>query len=486
MLIPDRSIALLLGIVTMLSRVPFVADRLWEWDSVLYARALERGFHVDDMLAGSRPHPPGYIFYVASAAIGRALGLDSDHALIAVSIIGSGAAVALCYLLCRRFAGAGLSAALAAAFGASPLVWLHGEVAMPYILLAPIMTGLALIFRNARDGGIQRIALASLGYGTLAGFRQDVLLFLFPLWLWLIVPAVARTRIAAAGALVLGCLAWFIPSALLSDGPVAYVTRSLTQLVGLSGVSANEERSIVLNAVLVGDSLLWAGLALMVLVIVLGLARALAAARGQRLGDEREALFFGLWLLPALSFYLFAHIGEWGFVLSLVPGLYGLLAWLLRPIVARGPQLHRAAITTALASVVLGAGLFLVGDDPVFSRASLVAHDRATDAKTAYIRGLPAATTLVLASAEALVASYYLPDRQVRYSNAAARATFDLRLDEPTTFVIYERGARALSGGVPRVVTVAPGITLDLVDASAGTVRIGGPDLGGLGNADRP
>ena len=486
MLIPDRSIALLLGFLTVLSRLPFVADRLWEWDSVLYARALEHGFHVDDVLAGSRPHPPGYIFYVASAAIGRALGLDSDHALVAVSIIGSGLAVALCYLLCRRFAGPGLSVALAAAFAASPLVWLHGEVAMPYILLAPIMTGLALVFRDARGGGIRQIALASLAYGALAGFRQDVLLFLFPLWLWLIVPASARFRLAAAGALLLGCLAWFIPSALLSDGPVAYVTRSLTQLIGLSGVSANEERSIVLNAVLVGDSLFWAGLALTVLVIVLGLARALAATRGQRLGDEREGLFFGLWLLPALSFYLFAHIGEWGFVLSLVPGLYVLLAWLLRPMVARSLVAHRAAVATVLASAVLGAGLFTAGDDPVFSRASLAAHDLATDAKTTYIRGLPAASTLVLASAEALVASYYLPDRALRYSNAAAHAAFDLRLDSATTVVIYERAARALSGVASRVVTVAPGITLELADLPAGTVRIGGPDLGELGTVGRP
>jgi len=485
-LILDRSIALLLGIVTAVSRLPFIADRLWEWDSVLYARALEHGFHVDDVLAGSRPHPPGYIFYVASAAIGRALGLDSDHALVAVSIIASGAAVALCYLLCRRFAGRGLAVALAVAFATSPLVWLHGEVAMPYILLAPVMTGLALGFRDARGGGIRRLAVASFAYGALGGFRQDVLLFLFPLWLWLILPAASRTRLAAAGALLLGGLTWFIPSALLSDGPAAYVSRSLGQLVGLGAVSANEERSIAVNAVLVGESLLWAGLALTALVVVLGLARSLATARGQRLGDEREAQFFGLWLVPALSFYLFAHIGEWGFVLSLVPGLYGLLAWLLRPIVAAAAVTRRAAVATVLTSAALGAAFFIAGDDPVFSHASLVAHDRATDAKTAYIRDhLPGPSTVILASAEALVASYYLPDRQVRYSNAAARTSFSLRLDAPTTIVIYEPAARALGGAASRSVTVTTGITLDLVDAVSGAIKLGGPDLGDLGRERR-
>jgi len=47
----DPTVALLLAIVTALSRIPFATQRLWEWDSVLYARALEQGFHVDDVLS---------------------------------------------------------------------------------------------------------------------------------------------------------------------------------------------------------------------------------------------------------------------------------------------------------------------------------------------------------------------------------------------------------------------------------------------------
>lgn len=478
---PDRSIALLLAIATALSRLPFVADRLWEWDSVLYARSLEYGFHVDDVLAGSRPHPPGYIFYVGAAAIGRLLGLDSDHALIAVGVLASAAAVAACYLLCRRFVGQGVALALAVAFASAPLVWLHGEVAMPYILLAPITTALALAFRDARGSGARHTAAVSFAFGALGGFRQDLLLFLLPLWLWLIVPAPARARLAATAALFAGCLLWFIPSALLSDGPAAYVTRSFRQLIGLSGVSANDERSIALNVVLVGDSLFWAGLAVTLLVLILGLARTLAAMRGQRLAGDREAVFFAVWLLPALLFYLFVHIGEWGFVLSLVPGLFVLGAWLLDPVVANAPSLRRGAVAILLANAVVGAGLFLAGDHPVFSRASVLAHDRATDLKTAYIRDhMPAAATLVVATAEALVASYYLPDRPVRYSNTAASRQFDLRVDGPTMVVIYERSARPVNAGAPRVVTLAPGVTLELIEVSSGPLRLRGPDLGEL------
>jgi hypothetical protein len=472
----DGLIAALLGVVTALTRVPFVADRLWEWDSVLYARALEQGFHVGDVLAQMRPHPPGYIFYVGTAGLAKLLGLDSDHALVAVSVLASGVAVAAVYLLCRRFAGRGLSLALAIAFAADPLVWLHGEVAMPYILLAPISAGLALAFRDARGAGLWRVALTSLVFGALGGFRQDLLLFLFPLWLWMLWPAVAGVRIRALTAFVAGCLFWFVPSALLSDGIVAYVTRSLGQLIGVSGVSANAERSIGLNVVLVGDSLFWAGLLLSIVLLVVGLSRGLARIRGQRLPDDGEAAFFALWLLPALLFYLFVHIGEWGFVLSIVPGIYALLAWLLGRLRVR--QAILAGVVLANAAVM--AALFVAGDHPVFSRASLAAHDRVTDEKTSWIRDHAPRDSIVLAAAEVLVASYYLPDRVVRYSNAAGSGTYDLAIDGPTTLVIYEPAARPSTVTVSQTVQLTGGSTLDLATVSSGTLRLGGADIGDL------
>ena len=471
----DRSVALLLALLTVATRLPFMADRLWEWDSVLYARALEQGFHVGDALPGMRPHPPGYIFYVGAAAVGRLLGLDSDHALVAVSVAASGAAVAATYLLCRRFAGRAIALALALAFAAAPLVWLHGEVAMPYLVLAPLSAGLALAFRDARGGTLRRAVGTSFAFGALAGFRQDLLLFLFPLWLWMLWPAQARARLRSGAALLGGCLLWFAPSGLLSDGPIAYVSRSVRQLAGSSAVSANAERSLAVNAVLVGDALLWAGLGLSVLFLVLGLARALAAVRGQRRPDDGEAAFFGLWLVPALAFYLFVHIGEWGFVLSIVPGMYALGAWLLARVRGAGARIAAGLI---LANAAVCAAAFLAGDDPVFSRASLVAHDRATETKTDWIRTQAPPSAIVVGAAEVLVAGYYLPDRIIRYSNAAATTTYDVPLTGPTTIVVYEAAARPPDVPLTRTVQLTGGLTLDLADVTFGTLRLRGADIG--------
>jgi hypothetical protein len=254
------------------------------------------------------------------------------------------------------------------------------------------------------------------------------------------------------------------------------VTRSVGQLIGASAISAGTERSIALNAVLIGDSLFWGGLLLLLALLVVGLSRALASLRGQRLPDDGEAGFFALWLVPALLFYLFVHIGEWGYVLSLVPGIYVLLAWLL----ARSSARERLVAVAVLANAALGATLFLAGDHPVFSRASLVAHDRMTDAKTAWIREQAPRGSIVLAAAEILVVSYYLPDRVVRYSNAAATTTYDLTIDPPSTLIIYEPAARPATVRISQTVDLGSGGMLELATVSSGTLHLGGADIGDL------
>src|SRR5439155_22092523 len=85
------------------SRLPFATTHLWAWDSVLYARALEHGFLVSADPALSRPHPPGYVVSAAVAALARTVVLDSNAALVLVSILASAAGAALLYLLATRY-----------------------------------------------------------------------------------------------------------------------------------------------------------------------------------------------------------------------------------------------------------------------------------------------------------------------------------------------------------------------------------------------
>ena len=81
----DRVVAAGLAALVIVARLPFATHTLWAWDSVLYARALEQGFHVGVDLADQRPHPPGYLFYVGGAAAARLFTGDSNAALVVTS-----------------------------------------------------------------------------------------------------------------------------------------------------------------------------------------------------------------------------------------------------------------------------------------------------------------------------------------------------------------------------------------------------------------
>ncbi|MBM4421150.1 MAG: hypothetical protein FJ034_06130, partial [Chloroflexi bacterium] len=134
-------VALAILLVVAATRLPFLTSSLWAWDSVLYARALERGFHVDFALSEQRPQPPGYLFYVASAALVRLVTGDSNTALVLVSVAGSALCAALIFLVARRFSRTGLALLAAAGFAANPVAWTYAEVAYPYALLGALSVG---------------------------------------------------------------------------------------------------------------------------------------------------------------------------------------------------------------------------------------------------------------------------------------------------------------------------------------------------------
>ncbi len=162
--------------VVVLSRLPFVTTHLWAWDSVLYARALEQGFHVAVDPRASRPHPPGYIWYVAAAQLARAVLGDSNSALVLVSILGAAACSALLWLVALRYVRPRVALIAALAFAASPVTWTYSEIAYPYTLLALLSLALGALFL-AR----WRPLLLSVAFGALSGARQDILVLLAPL-----------------------------------------------------------------------------------------------------------------------------------------------------------------------------------------------------------------------------------------------------------------------------------------------------------------
>jgi len=441
MKVSDRAVAASLAALMIVARLPFATQTLWAWDSVLYARALEHGFHVGVDLADQRPHPPGYLFYVGAAAAARFLTGNSNAALVVISVLASALSAAAVYLLCRRYADRSLAVVMALGAATAPLVWTYGEVAMPYALLGLLSIVLAVTLRDARSRPWPAALIASSALGLAAGFRQDVLLLLGPLWLWMLASRPWRERALCVAALGIGALAWFLPSASLSGGLTAYLASLGGQAARVSELSPAAGSDALLRNTLLTVYALWWGLLAFALLLLAGIVARLRARR--RLSDD--AAFFALWLVPAALVYVTIHIGDPGYLMSVLPGLYVGCAALLAPVAAKAP---RAIVAATALLVALNVGVFVAADTP-FSARTLVRHDTTIDLRVAFIRGTFApGSAVILAQSDYLTARYYLPEYRVLFYGASpevlSRAAQEVRITSPTTVLVFGALAAAL------------------------------------------
>lgn len=318
----DVMIALLAGLLTVQTRRPFKLRMPYAWDSILYIRALD---HFDPTI--HQPQPPGYLLYVAT---GRLLMLqigDPNRALVWVSIFASGVAVAALYLLVRLLYDRATALVAAALLLTAVTFWFYGEVAYPYTVLAAgstVLAALALALRRGHLPGAYGAALFTFSYGLLAGFRQDLLLFLAPLALAALWGRPWRHWLLGVVVGGFGILLWLIPTAMLSGGLPAYLRATLYQGAAASGEASpltHGLAGLVHNARTLAI-FLWHGLYFTLLPLGYHVLRRLAPRRPR----DPALPWVLLWLTPPLAYYLLGHLGDHGYTLSLLPALLTLAA----------------------------------------------------------------------------------------------------------------------------------------------------------------
>jgi hypothetical protein len=145
------------------------------------------------------------------------------------------------------------------------------------------------------------------------------------------------------------------------------------------------------------------------------------------LASDYRSRFLVLWTLPPILTYLFSHLGEPGYVLSLAPqaailGALGcldlgnessLLTGVVRARLRRwtpAPRAVGATVTGLLVVLIVGWNVqaFLRGVGPG-RLPDLRAHDATTGAQVAFLQQQPTASTLVLAHDILRQVEFYLP-----------------------------------------------------------------------------
>lgn len=423
-------VALLAALATLLLRLPFAAERLWDHDSVQFALAV-----ADFDLAAHTPHPPGYPLYVGALRALAAVGVTPLHAMVALSVLFQALGAALVARVAARLAGErrgapeALPAALLATalYVANPLVWFYGELPLVYGVEAGLTVLLAWAALGMADGR-GRFLLACALFGLAGGIRPSTLVLLSPLFAAGLGRAWGRGRreaarengwrpgagdlLLGAGAGALAVAAWLLPLLGAAGGLAAYrriggehfaALLPHTSILYGAGWGALAHNVEVLTKWGV-QGLVPAG------VVLLGLAVAAprGLVRGLRLAADRAG-WIAVWALPAIAFFALFHVTKAGYTLIHLPALLVAAALAAAPALAGRPGRTVAATAAALA---VGAGLFLFGADrrpeqPRWLAAvrhehnagALAAYERDLDALRAVLARQPAGRTL-LASIE--------------------------------------------------------------------------------------
>ncbi len=355
----DLALALGLAVVTLLSRWPYRARMLYNWDAVQFALAL----HEFD-IAKHQPHPPGYLLYVALGRLLNASLADPTLAYVALAILFSAGCTFVLYHLALRLYDRSTAVVAASLLAVSPLFWFYGSVGLTYAGEAFAASVVAWFAYGTLRGHVPSLYRGALALGLAGGMRQSVLVLLLPLGLGAAVIGIrSRRRLAKAGALLgAAVLAWLLPMLWLTGGPAAYLGAS-TQLYG----------SVLLPTSVLGGSLeiTLAQFRYLLESTLVGLGPLCLAALAvpfyaRRVGWRRPEWFLLGWIVPPVVFYMLIHFGQAGYVLTFLPALVILLSRVLTWSVAAGSERLRRpnwrwALTTAalLPLVLINTGFFV-------------------------------------------------------------------------------------------------------------------------------
>src|SRR5438445_5543084 len=143
----DYLLAGALGLLTVLSRLPYRARMLYNWDAVQYALALREY----DVLK-HQPHPPGYILYVGLGRIVNVWLHDPTASYVALAVAFSGLTTFPVYYLARAVYDRTTAPAAAALLAVSPLFCFYGSVGLTYAAEALLASTVAYFGFRALNG----------------------------------------------------------------------------------------------------------------------------------------------------------------------------------------------------------------------------------------------------------------------------------------------------------------------------------------------
>ncbi|OGJ86174.1 MAG: hypothetical protein A2268_01740 [Candidatus Raymondbacteria bacterium RifOxyA12_full_50_37] len=299
--------------VFVATRLFFISHTPYEYDSVNYAFGL---YHFS--IPNTTPHAPGYIFYVFLGKLMLHVIHDPFRMLPVLNCIAGLLAMVFLFRIGGLLYSVRTGYIAAGLFVFNPLVWYCGEVAEIYSIEAALSASLGYLFlKHFCHGRIFPLYWGSLLLGIAGGFRQNVEVFLIPLWLYMVFRTGRRRReqLLCLALLIAATALWAIPTIANCGGLGEYMRLNReTLLFYFKEYSVFYGAPLARNLFMVLKVFCWT----MLFMGPMLLASALIAIHLRPLPWRRYGVFFALWILPSLFFFCGVYIAKPGYLLAII------------------------------------------------------------------------------------------------------------------------------------------------------------------------
>jgi hypothetical protein len=309
------------SILILITRIPFMSKYLYEWDSVNYAL----GFEKYDIL-NHQPHPPGYILYIGLGKIVNTIFNDANTTMIVISIVFSILTVILVYYLTKNFFSKEIAIISSILLIFNPIFWFYGEIATIYPSEAFFATLIAYISYKVLKGNQKLFYPSAIILGLAGGFRQDLIIFMLPLWLFSLYYSNRSILkiIKAFAVLIPSILVWFVPTVLLTGGiaPYIYASGHLSSDIGNTSILLGA--SFFIHFVMLVALFSWLILAtgiIGILFLIFFIINERRNILNKNSLKNPKFIFLLLWILPMLIFQILFPLSKPGYSLIYISAL---------------------------------------------------------------------------------------------------------------------------------------------------------------------
>lgn len=327
---PKKDIVILaiFSILILITRIPFMSKYLYEWDSVNYAL----GFEKYDILS-HQPHSPGYILYIGLGKLVNFIFSDANTTMIVISIVFSILTVILVYYLAKDIFSMKIAIIASIFLIFNPIFWFYGEIATIYPSEAFFATLIAFLSYKVFKGNEKFFYLSAIALGIAGGFRQDLIIFMLPLWLFCLYFSNKSIKkvLKAFAVLIPSVLLWFIPTIVLTGGYDAYITASGHFSTAFESTSillgASLFNQLIMNLALFSWLILATGI-IGTIFLIFYIIKERKDILSQKFIKNPIFVFMLLWILPMLLFQILFPLSKPGYSLIYISAISLIIGYL--------------------------------------------------------------------------------------------------------------------------------------------------------------